>query len=87
MRQWIIQSSQNVIDFYVTQLDNKTVQIQLNILESEFEMVKVFIQHKFDEFSQVNGLEPISLMFNNSEINHPLNSKNSRVINKTRNGI
>ena len=87
LRQWIIQSSQNLIDFYVTQLDNRTVQIQLNIVESEFEMVKQFIQHKFDEFSLVNGLEAILLIFNNSEINHPLNSKNSRVLNKTRNGI
>ncbi len=87
VRQWIIQSSQNVIDFYVTQLDNKTVQIQLNIMESEFEMVKQFIQHKFDDFNLVNGLESITLIFENSEIYHPLNSKNSRVINKTRNGI
>jgi putative adenylate-forming enzyme len=87
VRQWIIQSSQNVIDFYVTQLDNKTVQVHLNIVESEFETVKQFIQHKFDDFSQMNGLESISLIFNNSEINHPLNRKNSRVINKTRNGI
>jgi len=87
VRQWIIQSSQNVIDFYVTQLDNKTVHVQLNIMESEFEIVKQFIQRKFDEFSQVNGLESISLNFSIGEINQPLNRKNSRVINKTRNGI
>lgn len=87
VRQWIIQSSQNVIDFYVTQLDNKTVQVQLNIVESEFEIVKPFIQRKFEEFSQVNGLESITIIYNNSEIYHPLNSKNSRVLNKTKNGI
>lgn len=87
VRQWIIQSSQNVKDFCVIQLTNKSVEIQLNIVESEFEIVKQFIQHKFDEFSQINELESLSLIFNNSEINHPLNRKNSRVINKTRNGI